>query len=43
MKIEKLIDHGNIYFMSDLHYNHANIIKMDGCGFNYIVAMNTYL
>ena len=43
MKIEKLIDHGNIYFMSDLHYNHANIIKMDGRGFNDIGAMNIYL
>lgn len=43
MKIEKLIDQGNIYFMSDLHYNHANILKMDNRGFKDIGAMNTYI
>jgi len=43
MKINTLIDSGNIYFMSDLHYNHANVLKMDDRGFSDIGAMNSYI
>lgn len=28
MKIKKLLDGNNVYFMSDLHYNHDNIRKL---------------
>ena len=43
MKIDTLIDNGNIYFMSDLHYNHSNVLKMDNRGFSDIGAMNDYI
>ena len=48
MKLKKLFDlseiPGQIYFMSDLHYNHENIMYMgDGRGFDSLEVMNAYI
>ena len=46
MKLEKkLIDRkeSKIYFMSDLHYNHENILKMSDRPFSKIQDMNSWI
>jgi calcineurin-like phosphoesterase family protein len=46
MKIEntfKTGDEGRILFMSDLHYNHANILKMSKRPFDDVVDMNKWI
>lgn len=48
MKLKKLFDlseiPGQIYFMSDLHYNHENIMYMgDGRDFDTLEIMNAYI
>ena len=43
--IEKLKtgESGKVYFMSDLHYNHSNIISMNSRPFNSVSDMNDWL
>lgn len=46
MKIKKPFStsgSGKIYFMSDLHYNHENVIKHDSRPFNNVSDMNDYI
>ena len=44
MKLKnKIIDSGNVYFMSDLHYNHENVLKMNNRNFSGISEMNEYI
>lgn len=47
MKIKEAFNvgenHGKLWFMSDLHYNHANVIKFNNRPFNSVEEMNTYI
>lgn len=47
MKIQKAFDvgegHGKLWFMSDLHYNHENVIKFNKRGFPGVMEMNNWI
>lgn len=46
MKIKEIFKHcesGRLFFMSDLHYNHFNVLSMDKRSFNSIDEMNSYI
>ena len=46
MKIKEIFKHceeGKLYFMSDLHYNHFNVLAMDKRDFDSIEKMNSYI
>ena len=47
MKIKQVFDldslKGNLYFMSDLHIGHENVLKLDNRPFNEVNEMNQYI
>ena len=47
MKIKEAFNigegHGRLWFMSDLHYNHANVIKFNKRPFETVEEMNEYI
>lgn len=46
MKIKNIFKHDQdtkIWFMSDLHYNHSNVISLDSRNFKDIKEMNNYI
>ncbi len=47
MRLKETLDldtmSGNIYFMSDIHYNHENAISFGNRPFNNVSSMNKYI
>lgn len=43
MKIKEVFDGSKVLFMSDLHYNHENIIKFNQRPFENATEMNSYI